>query len=128
MDEHVSQTDPEVMRDLVRAASKYPQRLEAMTSSLIDQAQHEPAVARALTIAARAALRPTPQAGRRKHSTMSLPGFDEQLRDALDEVIRAGAVTDAQADTYLWLLQENPGRYETFDELMKVVRQTMTST
>lgn len=59
---------------------------------------------------------------------MSLPGFDEQLRDALDEAIRAGTVTDAEADTYLWLLQENPGRYDSFDQLIMVVRQAMTST
>lgn len=128
MAEDTFDTDPEVMRDLVRAASKDPRRLEAMTSSLIEQARHEPAVARALTIATYAALRPTPRTGRRESSTMSLPGFDEQLRDALDEAIRAGTVTDAEADTYLWLLQENPGRYGTFDQLIKVVRQAMTST
>lgn len=128
MGEDISETDPEVMRDLVRAASKDQQRLEAMTSSLIEQAQHEPAVARALTIATSAALRAKGRTGRRVSSTMSLPGFDEQLRDALDEAIRAGAVTDAEADTCLWLLQENPGRYDTFDQLVKVVRQAMTST
>ncbi|MFI2365120.1 hypothetical protein [Promicromonospora sp. NPDC019610] len=128
MDEHVSQTGPEVMRDLVRAASKDPQRLEAMTGSLVDQTRHEPAVARALTIAIRAALRPTPPPGHGKSSTLSLPGFDEQLRDALDDAIRAGTVTDAEVDTYLWLLQQNPGRYDTFDQLVRVVRQAMTST
>jgi hypothetical protein len=113
---------------LVRAASKDPQRLKAMTSSLIEQAQHEPAVARALTIATSAALRPAPRAGRRVSSTMSLPGFDEQLREALDEATRARTVTDAEAGTYLLLLDENPGRYDAFDQLIKVVRQATTST
>ncbi|MFD6443874.1 hypothetical protein ACFWEJ_02155 [Promicromonospora sp. NPDC060204] len=60
-------------------------------------------------------------------STMSLPGCDEQLRDALDDAIRARTVTDAEADTYLWLLQANPGRYETFGDLIEVVRQVLTS-
>ncbi|GAA2234670.1 hypothetical protein GCM10010413_37700 [Promicromonospora sukumoe] len=59
---------------------------------------------------------------RKTTSTMTLPGFDEQLRDELDDKIRAGAVSDTEADTYLWLLQENPGRYETFEQLIKVVR------
>lgn len=60
-------------------------------------------------------------------STMSLPGCDEQLRDALDDAIRARTVTDAEADTYLWLLQARPSRYGSFDHLITVVRQVMTS-
>lgn len=56
------QADQDVMRDLVRAASKDPQQLEAMMSSLIDQAQHDPAVGRALITATKAALRTRPQA------------------------------------------------------------------
>lgn len=58
-------------------------------------------------------------------STMTLPGFDEELRNALDDAIRARTVTDAEATTYLRLLQENPGRYETFDQLIKVVRNAL---
>ncbi|MFD7024592.1 hypothetical protein [Promicromonospora sukumoe] len=61
-----------------------------------------------------------------KHSTLSLPGFDECLRDALDDAIRAGSVTDAEADTYLWILQVSPARYSTFDQLITVVREAMT--
>lgn len=41
-------------------------------------------------------------------SSMSLPGFDGQLRDHLDDKIRAGSVSAAEADTYLWLLQATP--------------------
>ena len=70
---------------------------------------------------------PIPTRGRKLASTMTLPGFDEQLRDDLDDEIRAGSVSNAEADTYLWLLQENPGRYETFDDLIKVVRDAVTS-
>ncbi|MFE7506761.1 hypothetical protein [Promicromonospora sp. NPDC057488] len=63
----------------------------------------------------------------RMPSTLSLPGYDEQLRDTLDDAIRARTVTDAEADTYLWLLQANPGRYTSFDHLITVVRRVMTS-
>ncbi|MFI2364596.1 hypothetical protein [Promicromonospora sp. NPDC019610] len=128
MAEDISPTDPEVLHDLLRAAAKDPRRREALTGSLVDQARHEPAVARALAIATNAALRPAPRVGRTGPSTLSLPGFDEQLRDALDEAIRARTVTDTEADTYLWLLQANPGRYDTFDRLIEVVRQAMAST
>ena len=62
MDEQAARADPEVMHDLVRAASRDPQQLEAMMKSLIDQAQHDPTVGRALIIATRAALRSTPRA------------------------------------------------------------------
>ncbi|MBA8807709.1 hypothetical protein [Promicromonospora sukumoe] len=62
MNERTPRADSEVMYDLVRAASKEPQQLEAMMSSLIDQAQRDPAVGRALTIATRAALRSRPRA------------------------------------------------------------------
>jgi tryptophan synthase alpha chain len=55
-------------------------------------------------------------------STLSLPGFDEQIRNELDERIRAGKISDPEVDTLLWLLQENPGRYESYDELYEVVR------
>jgi len=62
MDERVAPADPEVMRDLVRAAGKDPQQLEAMMNSLVEQSLHDPAVARALTTATKAALRSTPRA------------------------------------------------------------------
>lgn len=61
MEERVAHADPEVIHDLLKAATKDPQQLEALLGSLVDQAQHDPAVAKALTIATSAALRSTPK-------------------------------------------------------------------
>lgn len=71
----------------------------------------------------------TPTRGRKMASTMSLPGFDEQLYDALDDKIRAGGeetpISNAEAELYRWLVHENPGRYETFDQVIGLVRDAM---
>lgn len=60
-------------------------------------------------------------------STMSLPGFDEQLRLELDDAIRARTISDPEVDIFLALLQENPGRYESYEQLYKLVQSAMTT-
>lgn len=44
-------------------------------------------------------------------STMSLPGDDENIRDSIDDAIRAGSITDDQVTRMHQLLDEHPGRY-----------------
>lgn len=50
-------------------------------------------------------------------STLSLPGDDEEIRNSLDVAIRAREISDPEVETVLRLLEENPGRFRSYEEI-----------
>jgi tryptophan synthase alpha chain len=50
-------------------------------------------------------------------STMSLPGDDEEIRNSLDVAIRAREISDPEVEMVLRLLEENPGRFRSYEEI-----------
>jgi tryptophan synthase alpha chain len=60
-------------------------------------------------------------------STLSLPGDDEEIRNRLDAAIRAGKISDQEVDMVLRLLDENPGRFRSYEEIYAMVHSAAIS-
>jgi tryptophan synthase alpha chain len=60
-------------------------------------------------------------------STLSLPGDDEEIRNSLDAAIRARKISDPEVEMVLRLLDENPGRFRSYEEVYAKVHAATIS-
>ena len=60
-------------------------------------------------------------------STLSLPGDDEEIRNSLEVAIRAREISDPEVDMVLRLLEENPGRFRSYQEVYAKVHAATIS-
>jgi tryptophan synthase alpha chain len=60
-------------------------------------------------------------------STLSLPGDDEEIRNSLDAAIRARQISDPEVEMVLRLLDENPGRFRSYEEVYTKVHAATIS-
>ena len=60
--------------------------------------------------------------GSKMASTMSMPGDDEEIRNAVDDAIRAGTISDEEVALVHRLLDENPGRFRSFKDIYEKAR------
>jgi tryptophan synthase alpha chain len=65
--------------------------------------------------------------GSKMPSTMSMPGDDEEIRNDVDDAIRAGTISDEEVATVHKLLDENPGRFRSFKDIYEMARAATIS-